>query len=330
MICPKCGSENVSVQMVTDTQLKAGHGLIWWLLVGWWWIPVKWFCFFWLALLAKMFGSKSYKLKTTSHSECVCQSCGHHWTPDRSAPATQTAAASVRPGASARITSAETQRYIAGCEVVGESYHKDAIASLGVIQRDYYWPTDRLYEKFVEGDRIYKYRFEDQDVDLVPEPDNPYDPDAIRVDVNGKQVGYIARDNTQRIRELMDAGARVRAKISAGPCKEISETADGLLASEKTDVDFRVWLSFFGMDQNPVEAPRELPAMEIKKRSPVAAKIAGVITWILLTLSIAAVCVGLIGGVVLGILPEQYVLYVLGAAIVCGILTWILCGVAFA
>ena len=100
MVCPKCGSESVSVQMVTDTQLKSGHGIIWWLLIGWWWVPVKWICFFWIALIVKIFGGKHYRLKTTHYSQCVCQNCGYHWTPDAGAPdplRRATAAASVAP-----------------------------------------------------------------------------------------------------------------------------------------------------------------------------------------------------------------------------------------
>lgn len=152
----------------------------------------------------------------------------------------------------------QKQNYVGGCEIVGESYYKDNIASLGTISRDYYWPQDRLYEKYVEGDRVYKYQFDSMDAELVPEPENPHDPNAIRVDVNGVTVGYIARDNTQRIRETMDSGVKFRAKISAGPHKEISETPDGLLMSEKEDYDFRVWLSFYEPVVKVVR--QELPA----------------------------------------------------------------------
>lgn len=330
MVCPKCGSENVTVQMVTDTQLKTGHGFIWWLLVGWWWVPIKWLCFFWIALFAKIFGSKNYKMKTTHASVCVCQSCGHHWTPEKAAPASTAPSTLPQAATPVRLQAMPTQQYIGGCEVVGESYYKDAIAALGTIQRDYYWPVERLYEKFVEGDRVYKYQFDDMDAELVLEPENPYDPNAIRVDIDGEPVGHIAKENTERIRELLDAGASVRAKISAGPYKEISETPDGLLASEKTDFDFRVWLSFFENKKKPVEAPRELEPQTETKRSPVLAKIAAVLMWIFLAISIAAVLAAIIAGVVLGAIPEQYVLYVFGVAVIGGILTWIFSSVAYA
>lgn len=80
MKCPKCGSENVNVQAVTETQVKnARHGCAWWLFVGWWWLPVKWICFFVPALIVKIFGHKKVKVESTQKTMCVCQSCGHSW-----------------------------------------------------------------------------------------------------------------------------------------------------------------------------------------------------------------------------------------------------------
>ena len=32
------------------------------------------------------------------------------------------------------------------------------------------------------------------DAALIPEPDNPYDPNAIRVEIEGEKVGYLPRD----------------------------------------------------------------------------------------------------------------------------------------
>lgn len=80
MVCPKCGSQNVSVQMVTDTKLvNKHHGIIWWIFVGWWWLFIKWLVFTIPALIIKIFAPKKQKLKQKHHAECVCQSCGYHW-----------------------------------------------------------------------------------------------------------------------------------------------------------------------------------------------------------------------------------------------------------
>lgn len=158
-------------------------------------------------------------------------------------------------------------KYIGGSEVVGESFYKDNIAALGSISHDYYWPTERLYEKYVEGDRVYKYHFTEMDAELVPEPDNPHDPNAIRVDVNGKTVGHIAKDNTQRIREVINSGAVVKANVHGGPRKEISETDDGLLVSEKEDYDFRVRLSFYERGAEIVNEPVAQKKVSTKKHT---------------------------------------------------------------
>lgn len=80
MICPKCGSTNASVQMVTDTKLvNKHHGIIWWIFVGWWWLLIKWLVFTIPAIIVKIFAPKKQKLKQKHYSECVCQDCGYHW-----------------------------------------------------------------------------------------------------------------------------------------------------------------------------------------------------------------------------------------------------------
>lgn len=80
MKCPKCGSENVTVNIVTDVKSKYGHGALWWICIGWWWIPVKWLFLTFPALIVKLFGSKKQKIVSTQKTMCACQSCGHTWT----------------------------------------------------------------------------------------------------------------------------------------------------------------------------------------------------------------------------------------------------------
>lgn len=79
-VCPKCQSNNVTVQVVTESQLeRVRHGAIWWVLVGWWWVPVKWLFFTLPALIVKIFAPKKQKISSTHKSMYVCQSCGNMW-----------------------------------------------------------------------------------------------------------------------------------------------------------------------------------------------------------------------------------------------------------
>ena len=80
MICGKCGSNNVNVQVVTETKIKnKHHGCIWWAFFGWYWVPFKWFCLTVPALIFKIFAPKRQKITNKQKTVCVCQNCGNTW-----------------------------------------------------------------------------------------------------------------------------------------------------------------------------------------------------------------------------------------------------------
>lgn len=80
MTCPKCNSTNVNVNVVNEVKLKnQHHGIIWWICVGWWWLPIKWLCLTLPALLAKIFIPKKQKAINIQKTMCVCQDCGNSW-----------------------------------------------------------------------------------------------------------------------------------------------------------------------------------------------------------------------------------------------------------
>lgn len=104
MICPRCGSENVDVQVfqentgsLTTARTKSkykekGHGCLWWIFIGsWWWIfdLCLWIFAFVPRLLIQIFKKKKYKGSSTTVEKttnnityrrvCVCKNCGHNW-----------------------------------------------------------------------------------------------------------------------------------------------------------------------------------------------------------------------------------------------------------
>lgn len=80
MTCTKCGSSNVNVQMVSESQLKnKHHSILYWLFIGWWWRPLLWFCLTIPMIFVKLFGHKKQKIVTKHSSMAVCQDCGHSW-----------------------------------------------------------------------------------------------------------------------------------------------------------------------------------------------------------------------------------------------------------
>ncbi len=49
---------------------------------------------------------------------------------------------------------------------------------------------------------------------LVRERDNPYDPQAVRVEWHGEKLGYVPRAENADLARHMDRGAKVEARIS--------------------------------------------------------------------------------------------------------------------
>jgi len=49
---------------------------------------------------------------------------------------------------------------------------------------------------------------------LTREPDNPYDPNAVRVDWRGEKLGYVPRADNADLARHMDRGTKVEARIS--------------------------------------------------------------------------------------------------------------------
>ena len=72
MQCPKCGSNNVNVQMVSESQLKMKHKSIWyWIFIGWWWRPILWLFLTLPMLLGTLFGHKKQNIKVWRYVKIV-------------------------------------------------------------------------------------------------------------------------------------------------------------------------------------------------------------------------------------------------------------------
>ena len=79
MVCPKCKSENVTTQIVSEQVIKEHHnGMFYYLFVAWWFWLIKLivFCFSWPF---RIFGHTTKYSMTEHKTMCVCQNCGKTW-----------------------------------------------------------------------------------------------------------------------------------------------------------------------------------------------------------------------------------------------------------
>lgn len=67
-----------------------------------------------------------------------------------------------------------------------------------------YHEGEALWEQLGVGNRLA----------MVREPANPFDANAIRIDWNGRKLGYIPRIQNQATARLLDDGTRLEARIS--------------------------------------------------------------------------------------------------------------------
>jgi hypothetical protein len=51
-------------------------------------------------------------------------------------------------------------------------------------------------------------------LELVREPDNPYDPNAVRVEWRGVKLGYVPRRDNAAVARQMDHGATLEARLA--------------------------------------------------------------------------------------------------------------------
>lgn len=116
-------------------------------------------------------------------------------------------------------------------KLAGTSYHMDAIMALAQENPDYDLTKREIIDDDLTDERIYQYTFTDGPVELVDDPDNEHDPNAIKVLIAGQHIGYIKRGSTGRVHNLQRAGRvlGVTAEIYGGKYKVVTcdEDYDG-------------------------------------------------------------------------------------------------------
>ena len=67
-----------------------------------------------------------------------------------------------------------------------------------------YYAVTRVWNEIKLGDRL----------TLTREPDNRHDRNAVRVDWNGQQLGYVPRAENRAVAHALDAGEKLEARVS--------------------------------------------------------------------------------------------------------------------
>lgn len=143
-------------------------------------------------------------------------------TAQKAAPAPEEAKASKKSGLVQNTT----------FSVVGTSYHMDSfnqvLKQVARLNPDFKKDKRALRKEGKEGVTIYEYLFTNAPAELVPEPDNEFDSNAVRVDVNGLCVGYIKKGACSRVKNLLKNKEiiSIEAKFFGGKSKYFLDDRD--------------------------------------------------------------------------------------------------------
>lgn len=126
-------------------------------------------------------------------------------------------------------------------KVAGVSFHQENIKSLAVENEEYSYTKKELIDSDLVDERIYKYEFYPTKTELIPEPNNPHDPNAVKVVVDGEHIGYIKAGSAPHVLKLLKENRikKIDCEISGGPYKYLEYDSDeDTYSLEKEDGDF--------------------------------------------------------------------------------------------
>lgn len=111
--------------------------------------------------------------------------------------------------------------------VTGTSHYSAAIERLSFENSDYDLNKKDLIEDGLVGKRVYRMEYNPTSVRLVPEPENPYDSNAVKVVVNGLLIGYIKRGACSQVKNILKKNVlSITCDIHGGPYKVVFESYD--------------------------------------------------------------------------------------------------------
>lgn len=113
-------------------------------------------------------------------------------------------------------------------DVAGVFYHKETL--IGMMEPNYLYKYKKqdLIDLSYTDEAIYKDTIENGSVEIVPEPTNPHDPNAIKVLINGNLVGYIPAKDCAHLLSVIRCGniVSIAYKVRGGKYKIVNEDYD--------------------------------------------------------------------------------------------------------
>lgn len=119
-------------------------------------------------------------------------------------------------------------------KVAGISSYMNNLMELAYENDDYKKTKKQIVDDFMYDEKIFQYDFLVSKVELIPEPENEYDPNAVKVVVDDIHIGYIKKGSCSRVKNLLFSGriACIDCSISGGKYKVVWDRDEGYVLEE--------------------------------------------------------------------------------------------------
>ena len=191
-------------------------------------------------------------------------------------------------------------------KVAGITNYVDNLMGIAFENSDYTLSNSEIKESYSVGDKIDKYDFDFRVARLVEEPDNPVDPNAIRVELDGVLIGYVKSGSCSEIRNKMHSDnykGIIITELHYGDYKEVYEDDEGNLSISKNKYEhpfarFEVIESSIAQ-KTPQESSQVAPTISGSEKPKLNSTKIAAISAVVLIFSIIMMFVAIPVGVVL-------------------------------
>ena len=113
-------------------------------------------------------------------------------------------------------------------EIPGAYYHRTSIAKVATPNPDWRKNCKSLIKAGKANQKIYRFDRTTKTAELVEEPNNPHDKNAVMVIVDGEKIGYIGADANLHVKSILKSKTvkSISATITGGEYKTIISESD--------------------------------------------------------------------------------------------------------
>ena len=145
-------------------------------------------------------------------------------------------------------------------KVAGTSYRQNQIQGIckDYVNPEYQYSKKELLEECLEDTRIYKYDCIMYNVTLQPEPDNKYDPNAIKILVEGIHIGYVPKEKCASVKKILASGqiASITCIFCGGPYK-ILNSDDSSMEHDDLTIGAKIEIEYGTVEHTAVKQPEK-------------------------------------------------------------------------